>query len=259
MNILKIFKQKSTPIGILDGGVEGINIFEALLKKYPNQSFVYINDLNNYPYEEKTENDILGLVKKNVEALLSFNVSKILVVNNSIIEYCDEYLKTIGIPVIKITDIIINYLNEKYEHKNILLLAKQYIIKANLYQKNIKYNHFYNVASDALDEIVLNHKAKTALSFEKTKEVLWTVHNREYNVLVYVDSYLGNLRIEFNEYSTSNDIINLSELVANSLENEVDNTKRNDGNLIISNINKLDFSNIVTWLNCKYKYNKLGE
>ena len=259
MNILKIFKQKSTPIGILDGGVEGINIFSALCKKYPNQTFFYVNDLKNYPYEEKSQNDIIGYVKKNVEYLISLNVSKIIVVNNSIIEYCDEYLKSIGLPVIYITDIIINYLNENYEHKNMLFLAKQYIIKANLYQKNIKYNHLYNVSSDELDEIVLKHKTKTAKSFEKVREVLWTVHNREYNILIYVDSYLSNLRIEFNEYSTSNDILDLSDLVVKTVLNEVDNTKRNNGNLIISNIEKNEFLEIANWLDCKYKYIKLGE
>ena len=137
MNILKMFKQKSTPIGILDGGVEGINIFNSLVKNYPNQSFIYINDFKNYPYEGLKEEDILEYVKSNIEILLNYHVSKIIVVNNSIIEYCDEYLKTLEIPVFRITDILIDYLNTNYEHKNILFLGKQYIIKANSIQAEI--------------------------------------------------------------------------------------------------------------------------
>lgn len=259
MNILKLFKQKSLPIGILDGGFEGIDIFNTLCKRFSNQSFIYINDLKHYPYEEKSENDIRDFVKENVEVLLSYNVSKIIVVNNSIIEYCEDYLKDLSVPVIKINDIIIDYLNDNYEHKNILFLAKQYIIKANIYQKNLKYNHLYNVESDELEEIVLNKQTKTAKSFEKVREVLSSVHNREYNVLVYVDSYLNNLRIEFNEYNTGGDILNLSDIIAEVLDSEIDNKKRNPGNLILSKIERNDFVKTAYWIDCKYKYIKIGE
>lgn len=259
MNIFDIFKHKSIPIGILDGGLEGINVFESLSKKYPHQQFIYINDLNNYPYEEKTETEIANTVKKNVEELLKYNVSKIIVVNNSIIEYCEDYLKSLNIPVIKITDILINYLNNNYEHKNILLLAKQYIIKANLYQKNLKYNHLYNVFSDELEEVILKKQVRTAKSFEKMQEVLSTVNNREYNILVYVDSYMQNFRIEFNEYNIGNDILDYAEVVSKAVEEEIDNTKRNKGNLIISDLEKKEFLKSCYWLDNKYKFIKIGE
>ena len=255
MNILKMFKQKSTPIGILDGGVEGINIFNSLVKNYPNQSFIYVNDFKNYPYEGLKEEDILEYVKSSIEILLSYQVSKIIVVNNSIIEYCDEYLKSLEIPVVRITDILIDYLNTNYEHKNILFLGKQYIIKANLYQKNIKYNHMYNLPSDDLESLILNKKVKTAKSFEKTKELLANVHNRDYNILCYSDSYLDNLRIEFNEYKTNN----LGNVVSKSLVNEINNSTRNSGNFIVSYLEKSEFLDKVYWIDCKYKYKKIGE
>lgn len=259
MAFMKIFKQKSLPIGVLDGGLEGINIFETLCKNYPHQKFIYINDFTNYPYEDKNQADITTLVKNNIQILLDYNVSKIIIVNNSIIEYCEEYLNTLDIPVIKISDIIINYLNSNYEHKNILFLAKQYIIKANIYQKNIKYNHLYNVASDELDELILNKKVKTAKSFSKTEELLSTVHNREYNILVYIDSYLQNLRIEFEEYTNGNDIIDLCDVIAKELVLEINNNTRNNGNLIISKLDKKTFLSKCYWLNGKYKFIKIGE
>ena len=158
-----------------------------------------------------------------------------------------------------ISDIIINYLNENYEHKNILFLAKQYIIKANIYQKNIKYNHLYNVESDELEDIILKKQTKTAKSFEKVREVLGSVHNREYNVLVYVDAYLKNLRIEFNEYNTGNDVLDLASLIATNLELEFDKNTRNTGNLVLSKLTKVDFDNTVYWIDCKYKYIKIGD
>ena len=45
-------------------------------------------------------------------------------------------------------DYIINYVNEHYEHKNILFLAKSYIVKSAMYNKNFRYNRLYNVYSE---------------------------------------------------------------------------------------------------------------
>ena len=35
---------KKKTIGILDAGLEGLPIFNALVKKFPNNSFIYLND-----------------------------------------------------------------------------------------------------------------------------------------------------------------------------------------------------------------------
>ena len=75
---------KKQPIGILDGGFEGINIFESLSKNFPNEYFVYINDPKNYPYEGKEEKLIHEYVKKNIDKLLSLEVKCIICVNLSL-------------------------------------------------------------------------------------------------------------------------------------------------------------------------------
>lgn len=251
-------KKKKAPIGIIDGGIEGINIFEKLSKKYPNEMFIYINDLANYPYEEKDDEIILANVTKNINILLTYEVSLIIVVNNSIIEYCDEYLKTLPVPVVKINEVIIDYVNTNYEHKNVLLLAKQYLIKANLYQKNIKYNHLYNVSSDELEKIIIDKKVKTAVSFSKLRELMIQSNCKDLNILVIIDSYLSNLRIEFNEYISCNEIIDLPLIVGTKIEDYLDHELKNrKKSLIICNYSKKDFTKYVYWLNCKYKYLKL--
>ena len=51
---------KKQPIGILDGGFEGINIFDNLSKSFPYETFVYINDpVNAYQTLMRGDNQVL--------------------------------------------------------------------------------------------------------------------------------------------------------------------------------------------------------
>lgn len=255
---------KKAPIGILDGGFEGINIFEKLVKKYPYESFIYINDLQNYPYEGKEIEDINNYVKRNVDYLLSKDVKAIICVNASIIEYCIEYLESVNnkdntLIKLYLVDSIINYINLNFEQKNMLLLGKEYILKANLFQKNFKYNHLYNVASDELENIIFENKTKTSNSFKITREVLRPVISKPVDIIIFIDSYLENLSIELKEYCNFNEIIDLAQIISSELmvKNIFTYTKEKGRNIIVSNIDKNDFYKKVYWIK-KYSYEKLS-
>lgn len=246
---------KTNAIGILDGGFEGINIFNRLVKDYPYERFIYINDLLNYPYEGKEEKEILNLIKKNTEILISQDVSLILVVNNSIIEYGLEYFNSLETKVLKISDFIIDYVNEGYEHKNVGLLAKEYIVKANIYQKNIKYNHLYSIPSDILDEIILNKELRTAKSFKAVDEAFLNSKARDYNILIVTDSYLNNLRIEFSEYVKCDEIMDLATIVSKKMKEFLPNVGRiKKRGIILSTLSKKEFLDKVYLLDVKIKY-----
>ena len=143
------------PIGIIDINVDGLYILNSLTKEFKNEDFIYINDIKNYPYEGREQEEIVKFVTENVEKLLEQNIKMLVVISDTIIEYCLDYLQTLNIPVINIVQSIINYVNKNYEQKNLALLAKSYILKANLYQKNFNYNHMYNIASEELPDIGL--------------------------------------------------------------------------------------------------------
>ena len=242
-------------IGILDGGFEGINIFNRLVKDYPYERFIYINDLNNYPYEGKEEKEILNLIKQNTEKLISQNVSMILVVNNSIIEYGLEYFNSLEIEILKISDFIIDYVNEGYEHKNVGLLAKEYIVKANIYQKNIKYNHLYSIPSDTLDEIIINKELRTAKSFKAVNDAFLNAKGKDYNILIVTDSYLNNFRIEFSEYVKCDEIMDLASVISKKMKEFLPNEGRiKKKGIIISSLPKKEFLDKVYLLDIKIKY-----
>lgn len=242
-------------IGILDGGFEGLNIFMRLVKDYPYESFIYLNDPDNYPYEGKEERDIVKYIKKNVETLLDKNVKAILIVNNSIVEYGSEYLESLELPIYRFNEFIIDYVNEGYEHKNVGLLAKDYITKANIYQKKIKYNHLYSINSEVLDDIILNKEVKTAKSFKAVLDTFQTVKSKEYNVLVLADSYLNNLRLEFGEYVKCDEIIDVSSIVSKRMKDIVSNVgKIKKKGIILTKLSKEDFMKQAYWLDIKVKF-----
>ena len=255
---------KKIPIGILDGGFEGINIFEKLSEKYLNESFIYINDIRNYPYEGKDIKIIIENVKKNVDVLISNNVESIICVSASIIEYCSEYLenylKEKNIRFVNIVESVIEYVNNNYDQKNMILLAKGYILKANIFQKNFRYNHLYNLPSDALEDIIYSKQTKTSKSFDKVLEVFRNLINKQIDLLIIVDSVLENLHLEIREYSNIANVIDLSELLFKCLLNKglLTYNKGRGNKLIISYLPKKEFKEKTYWLKSSYKYQNIG-
>lgn len=247
-------------IGILDAGMEGLTIFNRLVSNYPYNSIIYVNDVANYPYEGKTPEEINNLVNESLSILLKEEVSIIYVLSNSIIEYCDELLSKLTIPVVKINDLIVNYVNKKYEYKNIALLAKLYILKAStIYQKNFHYNHLYNVQSDELDDLVLNKEVKTAKSFNVCQRVLKNAIGKDVDIVVYVDGYISNLLIEIKEYIPNTNYIDLNGLVLDSIEKNESllmDTKGKEVSTIYSTMEKNEFKEKTYFVNCKYNYIK---
>ena len=251
---------KKQPIGILDGGFEGINIFDNLSKSFPYETFVYINDPVNYPYEGKEEELIHKHVTKNIDKLLSMDVKCIVCVNASIIEYCEDLLHNINVPTILIVDSIIDYVNLNFEQKNMAILGKEYILKANLFQKNFKYNHLYNVISDSFEDVIFDKKVRTAKSFEKARDGLKSIIGKDVDLFIIIDSFLENLNLEFKEYCNYGTFINLSNIIGNEISTKLVNlyNKGKGNKIVISNIDKKDFAEKAYWIN-KYNFELIGE
>lgn len=252
---------KKSPIAILDEGIHGINFFNYLSKKYKYEDLVYINDLNRYPYEGLEEEAINKLVSKKIDLLLSLDVKAIIVVGNSIVEYCSDYLNKLKVPVIRIDNAIIDYVNKKFDQKNIVLFGRDSIIKANIYQKNFKYNHLYTVISDSFEDIIIEKQVKTSKSFNEMREVTKHLANREIDLFLMLEPFLENLYTEINEYVKASTIGNLNEILnkACTTKKIFTNTKKNGKRFIYTDLTKKEFKEKVHWINVKYKYQTIDE
>lgn len=203
---------KKHPIGILDLGLNNISILNKFASEFEFEDFIYVNDFEVPKYEGLEVSLIEERIKKNVDFLLAKEVKLIVVVSNTIVEYYKQYFDEIPVPVINVVDTIIQYVNDNYEHKNMVFLAQDDIMKANMYQKNFRYNHLYNIVSDRLLEIVKLNRVKTAESFMATKEALKVLSKKDVDIIIPANVNLMLLSTEINEYIRDTDILELSKL-----------------------------------------------
>ncbi len=56
-------------IGVFDSGLGGLTVLEALVRRFPDQSFVYLGDHANVPYGDRPSEEIVDLTRAGVEHL----------------------------------------------------------------------------------------------------------------------------------------------------------------------------------------------
>lgn len=255
-NFFLKYKDNSIPIGLLDGGFEGINIFNELTRKYPAQSFIYINDAKFFNGDISDTEELNLHIKANIDCLLNKGVKIIICLSYELMILCKELFDSSNFIIYYLSNNLIEYVNNKYEHKNIAFLAKESILKENIFQKDFKYNHLYNIPCDDLEKLIMNKQTKTALSFETVKNVCKNAMNKQLDAIVFLDSILSYLKIEFKEYITYKEIVDLSEIAILKIKNKLVTIGKSQ-NYIISSVTKNEFLDNKFVIKNKYKYSSM--
>src|SRR6266480_7134956 len=84
----------NNPIGILDSGVGGLTVLQALVHELPHESAIYNGDSHNTPYGAKSEEEIYRLSKRLIEFLLKKEVKLIVIACNTITVTCLDKLRS---------------------------------------------------------------------------------------------------------------------------------------------------------------------
>ncbi len=82
------------PIGILDSGLGGLTVLQAIARELQNESFVYIGDSVSTPYGAKSPDEIYKLAKRLIEFLLQQEVKLIVIACNTITVTCLDKLRS---------------------------------------------------------------------------------------------------------------------------------------------------------------------
>ena len=120
-------------IGIFDSGIGGVNVLSSLIKKFPNNEYIYFGDTLNLPYGNKEKNELLNLACNAINFLLSKKVDIIIIACGTISSNCYNDLKNKY--KLKIYDIIsptLNYL-KKCEFKKIGVIGTIKTIESNIF------------------------------------------------------------------------------------------------------------------------------
>lgn len=207
-------KEQNKKIGILDMNIDNIYVLNALRSKFKNDDLIYIFDSDVQTYEGLEVSEIEQRVKDNISFLLDQKIDILVVASDIIIEYCQDLLHELNIEIVLIVNETINYINNYYEHKNFGFLASSSILEANIYQKNFRYNHLYNMNADNLIDLLKNDLVKTSKSFYEVKNVVLPVLKKDLNIIIPSSINLVMLRTEFNEFLRDVLLIPLDEVIA---------------------------------------------
>ena len=128
------------PIGIFDSGVGGITVLKEIQKELPNEDYIYLGDTENFPYGEKSQDEIVKLAIKNVEYLIKKDVKIIVIACGTATSQAIESLHLkFDIPIVGIIEPTIQYV-KKQEYKEIGVIATEGTIRNGAWEKKLKEN-----------------------------------------------------------------------------------------------------------------------
>ena len=98
------------PIGLFDSGVGGLSVLKELMKRLPNEEFIYLGDTKNFPYGNKSTEIIVELARKNIEFLINKNVKIIIIACGTATSQALDIVKDeYNIPIIGIINPTIDF------------------------------------------------------------------------------------------------------------------------------------------------------
>ena len=140
-------------VGLFDSGMGGLTVLKALMKRYPNNDYVYYGDNLNVPYGNKSVQELLVLADRNINFLISQNVDMIIVACGTISATCYQEIKdNYSIPIYDIISPTLDYLN-KTDARNILVMATTRTIGSHIFMKGLN-KSVYEIETPELASLI---------------------------------------------------------------------------------------------------------
>ena len=158
MNNIFIDNKDNRPIGVFDSGLGGLTVLNDLAKSFPNQSYIYLGDLANLPYGNKSKNNIIKCSIRCANFLIEKNVKGVIIACNTSSSYAYKKLKeSLPIPVYDVINPCAESVS-KSGLKKIAIIGTEKTIESNLYfdiiQSLNKKIQIYNIACPLFVPIV---------------------------------------------------------------------------------------------------------
>lgn len=108
-------------IAVIDSGIGGLNVLSRLLKKHPNEKFLYFSDSKNAPYGNKNVDELYKIACQNIDYVRLFGVKALVLGCNTLsCNLLDELSEYSRVPTFGVTPPI-DYATKHYN--KVLLLA----------------------------------------------------------------------------------------------------------------------------------------
>lgn len=125
-------------IGFFDSGVGGLTIFQEVAKQLPHENLLYLGDTANFPYGNKSPEDILRFSQINADFLLSKNIKLLVISCYTASSHAYELLRsTLSIPVITVAKSGIEQLAASTQTNSVALLGTTRTIESGFLQTQL--------------------------------------------------------------------------------------------------------------------------
>ena len=128
-------EERDKPIGVFDSGIGGLTVLEELIKRFPNEKFIYIADRKYCPYGIKTAEQIRGRVQKVTSFLLNKAVKAIVVACNTSSVHISSARELTDKPVIGVIEPACANAVKVTKNKRVAVLATLSTVNSGIYQK----------------------------------------------------------------------------------------------------------------------------
>ena len=129
---------KNKAIGIFDSGVGGLTVLAEIRKTLPNENIIYLGDTKNFPYGNRSKQEIIEFAIQNVEILIEKQVKVIIIACGTATSQALEILKEkFDIPIIGIIEPTIEYV-KKHDYKEIGVIATEGTIRSGAWEEKLK-------------------------------------------------------------------------------------------------------------------------
>jgi glutamate racemase len=126
------------PIGIFDSGVGGLTVVKSLLRRLPNESFIYFGDTAHVPYGSKTREELFKYAEDIIGFLLNHDVKTIVVAcgtHSSVT--LPEMEKTCPVPILGVVKPGARAAAQASINGRIGVIATQATVNSGSYSRNI--------------------------------------------------------------------------------------------------------------------------
>ncbi len=146
------------PICLFDSGIGGLTVLKKLLEKFPSENYIYLADLANVPYGDKSKTEIENIATANIEWLSRFNPKLIIMACNTSSAILSSQLSALSSQLnIMIFEMIENCVKgiAKKNYKKVTIWATKLVADNNAYKNAIqKINPEINVEEIGCPKLV---------------------------------------------------------------------------------------------------------
>ncbi len=214
-------------IGLLDSGVGGFSVLQAIEQVLPNQEVLYFGDSAHFPYGEKTPAEITRFTTQITAFLLSKNIQLLVIACHTASALALETLQAnFPIPIIGMIVPTMNVLQQTTKDKRIAILGTKATVQSEIYQKAIL-NNFPEATLFPLSSLELEAKIQEAgpIPQELIRKCVEPILGQDVDTLILACTHYPHIKLEIEEELDSETVVlNPSLAVAKQIKAQLEQT-----------------------------------